>query len=74
MGAYLHRLLQHTANGNADHLCGATDGTFGRCNLPAGHQTGNWHLEMRKGEVWANWRGPMPGERCGICGRDGRNH
>lgn len=64
--------------------CGATDGLgldpdrpwFGRCNLPAGHAPGPmaWHLEMRRGRVWANWRGPMPGVRCGICGKDGCAH
>lgn len=61
-------------------LCGATDGLglddsepFGRCNLPAGHDTG-WHQEWRDGKLWAEWRGPHPGERCGICGKDGSEH
>lgn len=59
--------------------CGATDGyvledgLYGRCNLPAGHG-GSWHRETRRGKLWAEWRGPHPGERCGICGKDGAEH
>jgi hypothetical protein len=55
-------------------LCGARDGRFGRCTLPAGHGDGRWHLETRRGRVWAEWRGPIPGEVCRICGKDGRRH
>ncbi len=63
-------------------LCGATDGLgvipgtrapYGRCNLPAGHP-GDWHREMRGRKLWAEWRGPRPGEVCGICGKDGGAH
>ena len=63
--------------------CGATDGLgldpddpapFGICNLPAGHDTGGWHQQWREGELLAEWRGPAPGERCGICGKDGAGH
>jgi hypothetical protein len=63
--------------------CGATDGLglddddpepFGRCTLPAGHDSGGWHQEMRGNRIWAEWRGPAPGERCGICGKDGAEH
>lgn len=72
------------STGTADGaLCGATDGLgnkpddpdepWGRCTLPAGHDR-DWHLEERDGEVWAEWRGPHPGQRCGICGRDGSEH
>ena len=63
--------------------CGATDGLgllddeaepFGRCNLPAGHE-GSWHRQVTDdGTLWAEWRGPHPGERCGICGKDGAEH
>jgi hypothetical protein len=62
--------------------CGATDGLgldpddpepYGRCQLPAGHD-GDWHQEMRDGKLWAQWRGPHPGQRCGICGKDGSEH
>lgn len=67
--------------GNSDSFCGATDGMgfgpddgpMGRCNLPAGHD-GDWHQETRDGQVWAQWRGPAPGETCGICGKDGADH
>lgn len=63
-------------------LCGATDGLgldpddpepFGWCTLDAGHD-GDWHQEWRDGRLWAEWRGPHPGQRCGICGRDGSEH
>jgi hypothetical protein len=65
--------------------CGATDGlgvfpdepedtAYGRCNLPSGHQTLGWHQEWRDGRLWAEWRGPAPGEKCGICGKDGGEH
>ena len=74
----------------AERTCGATDGLglvgdgpddldepYGRCNLPAGHD-GDWHQEWRGGpefgELWAEWRGPHPGQRCGICGKDGGEH
>jgi hypothetical protein len=76
------------ADGEAQPLCGATDGLgvfpdmapddpencYGRCTLPAGHQNNNWHQERRDGEIWAEWRGPMPGETCSICGKDGSEH
>lgn len=64
-------------------LCGATDGLgvlddpsepYGRCDLPLGHDTGGWHQETRDGRLWCEWRGPAPGEKCPICGRDGREH
>ena len=60
-------------------LCGATDGLrleggpYGVCNLPARHDT-DWHREERDGQLWAEWRGPQPGERCNICGKDGTEH
>ena len=71
-----------------DESCGATDGAplvdvndpdalsepYGRCTLPAGHQTGGGHQEWRGDTLWAEWRGPVPGERCGICGHDGAEH
>jgi hypothetical protein len=66
----------------ARRLCGATDGlglfddpdeAYGRCNLPAGHDTG-WHQEWHGDQLWAEWRGPHPGERCGLCGKDGSEH
>ena len=62
--------------------CGATDGLgldpddpepSGRCNLPAGHDR-DWHQEWRDGHLWAEWCGPAPGERCGVCGKDGSEH
>jgi hypothetical protein len=63
--------------------CGATDGLglfedprelYGLCNLPAGHDTGGWHQEWRDDRLWDEWRGPAPGERCNICGKDGAEH
>jgi hypothetical protein len=63
----------------ADHwrkyiLCNARDSTGiqPRCTLVAGHGSGRWHAEMRRGRLWASWRGPIPGERCGVCGTDHR--
>jgi hypothetical protein len=53
-------------------LCNARDHEFGRCTLPAGHGSGRWHAEMRRGRLWASWRGPIPGERCSVCGTDHR--
>jgi hypothetical protein len=53
-------------------LCNARDHGRGRCTLVAGHGSGRWHAEMRRGRLWASWRGPIPGERCGICGTDHR--
>jgi hypothetical protein len=53
-------------------LCNARDHQHGRCTLMAGHGSGRWHAEMRRGRVWASWRGPIPGERCGLCGTDHR--
>jgi hypothetical protein len=54
-------------------LCNARDHQYGRCNQPIGHDRGSrWHAEMRRGRLWASWRGPVPGERCGICGTDHR--
>lgn len=58
--------------GAADGL-GVPDGPYGRCNLPAGHD-GDWHQEWRNGRLWAEWRGPHPGQACGICGKDGAEH
>jgi hypothetical protein len=64
-------------------ICGATDGLgldpdnpepYGRCTLPLGHDTGGRHQEWRGGQWWADWLGPAPGERCDICGKDGREH
>lgn len=73
--AWVERLLRAS--------CGATDGlgvvsddpgeAFGRCNLRARHP-GDWHQETRDGEVWATWRGPRPGQKCGICSKDGAAH
>ena len=70
----------------AERMCGATDGLplvgdepddldepWGRCTLDAGHE-GDWHQEWRDGRLWAEWRGPHPGQRCGICGKDGSEH
>lgn len=60
--------------------CGATDGLElpdgpnGRCNLARGHDTGGWHQEWHGEELWAEWRGPAPGEQCSICGLDGSEH
>jgi hypothetical protein len=53
-------------------LCNARDHQYGRCTLVAGHGGGRWHAEIRRGRLWAEWRGPIPGERCGICGTDHR--
>lgn len=66
--------------------CRATDGASlvgdgpddlrepqGRCTLDAGHD-GDWHQEWRAGRLWSEWRGPHPGQRCGICHRDGAEH
>jgi hypothetical protein len=66
-------------------ICGATDGyglkddddswlPYNRCMLPLGHDTNGWHREMRDGKLWAEWRGPGPDERCGICGKFGSEH
>ena len=63
----------------ASDICRATDcadspdGPRGVCNLPAGHD-GDWHQEWSYRGLWAEWRGPHPGERCSICGRDGSEH
>ena len=35
--------------------CGATDGEYGTCTLPAGH--GRFHREDRDGRLWAEWSG-----------------
>lgn len=62
--------------------CGATDGLgaipgtkspYGRCNLPWGHP-GKWHQEWRGRKLWAEWRGPHPGEVCQRCGKTGGRH
>lgn len=67
----------------APEVCGATDGlgvweddpefVYGRCNKPPGHES-PWHQEWRDGVLWAEWRGPFPGEKCNICGKDGGEH
>jgi hypothetical protein len=57
--------------------CGATDGNGRvRCTLPVGHsdKPWAWHEEIRDGQLWAEWRGPMPDVVCYICGRSGREH
>lgn len=83
---YMDRLLdwlEATTSEQQLGRCGATDGLgldpddpepYGRCNLLAGHDTGGWHQEWRDGRLWAEWRGPAPGERCGVCGKDGAEH
>lgn len=53
-------------------LCNARDHEYGRCTMRAGHGDGRWHCEVRRGRIWAQWRGPIPGERCGVCGTDHR--
>jgi hypothetical protein len=50
-------------------LCNARDGKFGRCTLVAGHGSGRWHAEIRRGRLWASWRGPIPGETCWYYGK-----
>ena len=43
-------------------VCGAKDGEYGHCTLPADHlrgETYGWHTEMRNGNIWAQWRGPI---------------
>jgi hypothetical protein len=52
-------------------LCNARDHQRGRCTLVAGHGS-RWHAETRRGRLWASWRGPIPGEICGICHTDHR--
>jgi hypothetical protein len=40
--------------------CGAIDPGHGACQQPAPHVVvmgGPWHLEMRRGKVWAEWSG-----------------
>jgi hypothetical protein len=75
MNGHVARALHAAANNRRGRLCGATDGTHGRCNRPAGHAgEWGWHAEVRKGRLWASWRGPSPGTRCGTCGKDGRDH
>ena len=67
------------ADATPQGMCGATDGLslpdgpYGRCGLPAGHD-GDWHEEWRGGDLWAEWRGPHPGQKCNVCGKDGGEH
>ena len=82
----IYRACEAILNAMTRKRCGATDGASlvgdgpddldepqGRCTLDAGHD-GDWHQEWRDGRLWAEWRGPHPGQRCGICGRDGSEH
>jgi hypothetical protein len=53
-------------------LCMATDGDYGTCTLPEGHD-GRYHREDRSGDLWAEWSGVAPPTWVLIAAWDARN-
>jgi hypothetical protein len=71
------RWLGGTSASGSRKLCGATEGKYGKCTLPRGHGDPGpmaWHQEWRGVRLWCEWRGPVPGAVCPICGKDGERH